>query len=87
MDALINTVLVGIRQKAIEVAISFTSGAYQTSLISYFTHRDLFPSLMKVRPPHHLPNVKSFWNKKYSVYAVKIILGHRLHFTCCLNFL
>ncbi|PQE27905.1 UPF0588 membrane protein [Rutstroemia sp. NJR-2017a BBW] len=25
-----------------------TSGAYQTSLLSYFTHRDLFPSLMKV---------------------------------------
>jgi len=36
-----------IRQKAIEVALSVTSGAYQTSLLSYFTHRDLFPSLMK----------------------------------------
>ncbi|TAQ90089.1 hypothetical protein B7494_g1605 [Chlorociboria aeruginascens] len=35
------------RQKAIEVALSVTSGAYQTSLLSYFTHRDLFPSLMK----------------------------------------
>lgn len=36
-----------IRQKAIEVALSLTSGAYQTTLLSYFTHRDLFPSLMK----------------------------------------
>lgn len=39
---------VDIRQKAIEVTLSLTSGAYQTSLLSYFTHRDLFPSLMKV---------------------------------------
>ncbi|MCJ1408072.1 hypothetical protein MMC19_002145 [Ptychographa xylographoides] len=38
---------VDVRQKAIEVALSLTSGAYQTSLVSYFTHRDLFPSLMK----------------------------------------
>ncbi|KAI9839570.1 MAG: hypothetical protein M1819_002196 [Sarea resinae] len=36
-----------LRQKAVEVALSVTSGAYQTGLISYFTHRDLFPSLMK----------------------------------------
>ncbi|KAI9868281.1 MAG: hypothetical protein M1830_005662, partial [Pleopsidium flavum] len=35
------------RQKAIEVALSLTSGAYQTGLVSYLTHRDLFPSLMK----------------------------------------
>lgn len=40
--------IVDIRQKAIEVALSVVSGAYQTSLLSYFTHRDLFPSLMKV---------------------------------------
>lgn len=37
-----------VRQKAIEVALAMISGAYQTSLLSYFTHRDLFPSLMKV---------------------------------------
>ncbi|KAI9812386.1 MAG: hypothetical protein M1832_000421 [Thelocarpon impressellum] len=36
-----------LRRKAIEVALSLTSGAYHTGLISYFTHRDLFPSLMK----------------------------------------
>lgn len=30
------------------MALSITSGAYSTGLISYFTHRDLFPSLMKV---------------------------------------
>lgn len=41
---------VDVRQKAIEVALSVVSGAYQTSLLSYFTHRDLFPSLMKVSP-------------------------------------
>lgn len=40
---------VDVRQKAIQVALSLTSGAYQTSLVSYFTHRDLFPALMKVR--------------------------------------
>jgi hypothetical protein len=45
----VNLVTVNIRQKAIEVALSVVSGAYQTSLLSYFTHRDLFPSLMKVR--------------------------------------
>jgi hypothetical protein len=36
-----------VRQKAIEAALSMTSGAYQTGLLSYFTHRDLFPALMK----------------------------------------
>ncbi|KAI9799259.1 MAG: hypothetical protein M1833_004137 [Piccolia ochrophora] len=36
-----------IRKKAIEVALSLTAGAYQTGLLSYLTHRDLFPSLMK----------------------------------------
>ncbi|KAI9681358.1 MAG: hypothetical protein M1817_002641 [Caeruleum heppii] len=36
-----------VRQKAIEVVLSVTSAAYQTGLVSYFTHRDLFPSLMK----------------------------------------
>lgn len=42
---------VEIRQKAVEAALSIVSGAYQTSLLSYFTHRDLFPSLMKVSAP------------------------------------
>ncbi|CAD6585565.1 MAG: hypothetical protein ASARMPREDX12_002058 [Alectoria sarmentosa] len=36
-----------VRSKAINVALSLTSGAYQTSLVSYFAHRDLFPALMK----------------------------------------
>lgn len=40
--------IVDVRLKAIQVVLSFTAGAYQTSLISYFTHRDLFPALMKV---------------------------------------
>ncbi|KAL8894672.1 MAG: hypothetical protein Q9207_008445, partial [Kuettlingeria erythrocarpa] len=38
---------VEIRQKAVQVAIALTAGAYQTSLVSYFTHRDLFPCLIK----------------------------------------
>lgn len=54
-----NTIRIGrsldVREKAIETALSVTSGAYQTGLISYFTHRDLFPSLMKVfAPPVYL---------------------------------
>ncbi|KAJ5138793.1 uncharacterized protein N7515_003641 [Penicillium bovifimosum] len=36
-----------VRLKAIKTAIAMTSGAYKTSLVSYLTHRDLFPSLMK----------------------------------------
>ncbi|EGC43251.1 conserved hypothetical protein [Histoplasma capsulatum var. duboisii H88] len=36
-----------IRLKAVEAAISMTSGGYKTSLISYFMHRDIFPALMK----------------------------------------
>ena len=41
-------VIADIRSKAVDVALSLTSGAYQTSLVSYFAHRDLFPALMKV---------------------------------------
>ncbi|KAL5343738.1 hypothetical protein BJX70DRAFT_393791 [Aspergillus crustosus] len=37
-----------LRFKAIRTAIAMTSGAYKTSLVSYFTHRDLFPSIMKL---------------------------------------
>ncbi|KAL9620671.1 MAG: hypothetical protein Q9160_004807 [Pyrenula sp. 1 TL-2023] len=37
-----------LRSKAIETALSITAGAYQTGIVSYFIHRDLFPSLMKV---------------------------------------
>ena len=43
-----NQLVEDVRKKAIEAALSLTSGAYQTSLVSYFTYRDLFPSLMKV---------------------------------------
>lgn len=44
------TSLVSLRESAIQTALSMTSGAYQTGLVSYLTHRDLFPALMKVRP-------------------------------------
>lgn len=36
-----------VRRKAVQAALAMVAGAYQTSLVSYFTHRDLFPSLMK----------------------------------------
>ncbi|KAI9684862.1 MAG: hypothetical protein M1822_005510 [Bathelium mastoideum] len=39
---------VQMRQKAVSTALALTSGAYHTGLITYFTHRDLFPSLMKL---------------------------------------
>ncbi|KAL6703315.1 hypothetical protein ACN47E_010022 [Coniothyrium glycines] len=36
-----------LRRKAVRAALSTTAAAFQTALPSYFTHRDLFPSLMK----------------------------------------
>ncbi|PUU83026.1 hypothetical protein B9Z19DRAFT_1098869 [Tuber borchii] len=38
---------VEVRRKAIQVALCIACGAFQTGLLSYFTHRDLFPALMK----------------------------------------
>lgn len=35
------------RTKAVVTATSMVSGAFQTSLVSYFMHRDLFPALTK----------------------------------------
>jgi hypothetical protein len=37
-----------LRLKAVRTALAIIAGAYQTGLISYFTHRDLFPAIMKV---------------------------------------
>lgn len=37
-----------IRLKAVRVALCIASGAFQTGLLTYFTQRDLFPSLMKL---------------------------------------
>ena len=54
------TSVVEIRHKAIEVTLSVISGAYQTSLLSYFTHRDLFPSLMKFIQESNYPNAAFF---------------------------
>jgi hypothetical protein len=36
------------RRKAIHLALTLACGAFQTGLLSYFTHRDFFPALMKV---------------------------------------
>jgi hypothetical protein len=46
------SVVVDLRQKAVEVVMAVTSGAYQTSLLTYFIQRDLFPSVMKVLVLH-----------------------------------
>ena len=35
------------RAKAVQAALSMVAGAFQTSLVSYFMHKDLFPALMK----------------------------------------
>ena len=37
-----------LRQKAVRTAIAVVSGGYQTAIVSYFLHRDLFPALMKL---------------------------------------
>lgn len=37
------------RSKAITTALSMVAGGFQTSLVTYYMHRDLFPPLMKVR--------------------------------------
>ena len=37
-----------LRLKAVRAALSITASAFHTGLPSYFTHRDLFPSLMKL---------------------------------------
>ncbi|KAF3067465.1 UPF0588 membrane protein C20F10.02c [Daldinia childiae] len=37
-----------VRQKAVDVVLSITSGAYQTSILTYFIQRDLFPAIMKL---------------------------------------
>ncbi|AEO71969.1 uncharacterized protein THITE_2124862 [Thermothielavioides terrestris NRRL 8126] len=35
-----------LQQRAVEVALALTSGAYQTSLLTYFIQRDLFPAII-----------------------------------------
>ncbi|KAF2107274.1 hypothetical protein BDV96DRAFT_506423 [Lophiotrema nucula] len=48
LDAVIrNGRSLSLRAKAIRTALSLTATAFGTGLPSYFTHRDLFPSLMK----------------------------------------
>ena len=37
-----------LQHKAVEVALAVTSGAYQTSLLTYFIQRDLFPAIINV---------------------------------------
>jgi hypothetical protein len=37
-----------LQQRAVEVALAVMSGAYQTSLLTYFIQRDLFPAIINV---------------------------------------
>jgi hypothetical protein len=37
-----------LRIKAVETVLALVAGGFQTSLVTYFMHRDLFPALMKV---------------------------------------
>ncbi|CAK7262558.1 hypothetical protein SEPCBS57363_000127 [Sporothrix epigloea] len=37
-----------IRRLAVQVALAVTAGAYQTTLLTYFIQRDLFPAIIKV---------------------------------------
>ena len=50
-----NLSVVKVRLKAVKVALAMVSGAYSTGLVSYFTHRDLFPCLMKVGSLRDIP--------------------------------
>ena len=40
--------IVRLQKKAVQVALCVASGAFQTGLLTYFTQRDFFPSLMRV---------------------------------------
>lgn len=40
-----------LQQRAVEVALAVTSGAYQTSLLTYFIQRDLFLAMINVSRP------------------------------------
>jgi len=40
--------IVRFQKKAVQVALCVASGAFQTGLLTYFTQRDFFPSLMRV---------------------------------------
>lgn len=64
---LVNYGTVDVRLKAIDTAMAMVSGAYKTGVMSYFIHRDLFPSLMKVSsisttPCCYLPSFAGFIN-------------------------
>ena len=48
LDSWSDPIIVEVRQHAVEVVLSITSGAYQTGLLTYFIQRDLFPAIMKV---------------------------------------
>ncbi len=37
-----------LQQRAVEVALAVAAGAYQTSLLTYFIQRDLFPAIINV---------------------------------------
>ncbi|KAM0335068.1 hypothetical protein ACHAQA_000102 [Verticillium albo-atrum] len=44
-----------LRRRAVEVVLAVTAGAYQTSLLTYFIQRDLFPAVMKLIHETEIP--------------------------------
>ncbi|CAK7236401.1 hypothetical protein SCUCBS95973_009595 [Sporothrix curviconia] len=60
-----------VRRLAVQVALAVTAGAYQTTLLTYFIQRDLFPSIIKVIadapntsvPPFTLVGLLANYNK------------------------
>lgn len=44
---------VPLRLKAVRATLSVMAAGFHTALPSYFTHRDLFPALVKVCPALH----------------------------------
>ncbi|KAI1322108.1 hypothetical protein F5Y16DRAFT_404821 [Xylariaceae sp. FL0255] len=46
-----------VRKCAVQVVLSITSGAYQTSLLTYFIQRDLFPAIMKFTQDSDSPDM------------------------------
>lgn len=53
-----------LQQRAVEVALAVTSGAYQTSLLTYFIQRDLFQAITNVSEAHHTPRDDDLFSER-----------------------
>ncbi len=57
-----------LRIKAVETVLAIVAGGFQTSLVTYFMHRDLFPALMQV---------SIFMNSKHTLTRMQYV--HDVH--------